>query len=81
MALAPEGTREKVNKLKTGFYYIALKAKVPILLVGFDFRRKIVDFGEKINPSGRIDDDMKKIITYFSQFYGRIPEKGLNHLV
>ena len=49
--------------------------------MGFDFRRKIVDFGEKINPSGRIDEDMKKIITYFSQFYGRIPEKGLNHLL
>ena len=80
LALAPEGTREKVNKLKTGFYYIALKAKVPILLVGFDFRRKIVDFGEKFNPSGRIDEDMKKIIAYFSQFYGKIPEKGLNHL-
>ena len=33
LALAPEGTRKKVDKLKTGFYYIALKAKVPILLV------------------------------------------------
>ena len=48
--------------------------------MGFDFRRKIVDFGEKFNPSGRIDEDMKKIIDYFSQFYGKIPEKGLNHL-
>ena len=81
LALAPEGTREKVNKLKTGFYYIALKAKVPIVLVGFDFRRRIVDFGEKFYPSGNIDVDMKKILIYFGQFYGRFPEKGLNHMV
>ena len=81
LALAPEGTREKVNKLKTGFYYIALKAKVPIVLVGFDFRRRIVDFGEKFYPSGNIDVDMKKILIYFAQFYGKFPEKGLNHMV
>ena len=81
LALAPEGTREKVNKLKTGFYYIALKAKVPVVLVGFDFRRKIVDFGEKFYPSGNIDVDMKKILIYFAQFTGRFPEKDLNHMV
>ena len=81
LALAPEGTRNKVNKLKTGFYYIATKAKVPIQLVGFDFKLRVVDFGEKIYPSGNIEKDMKKIINYFSQFYGKIPENGLNHLV
>ena len=81
LALAPEGTRDKVNKLKTGFYYIALKAKVPIVLVVFDFKRRIVDFGEKFYPSGNIDVDMKKILIYFAQFYGRFPEKGLNHMV
>ena len=81
LALAPEGTRHKVNKLKTGFYYIALKAKIPIQLVGFDFKRRIVDFGEKMYPSGNIEKDMKKIISYFAKFYGKIPEKGLNHLM
>ena len=51
LTLAPEGTRAKVNKLKTGFYYIALKAKIPILLVGFCFKKRIVHFGKKFNPS------------------------------
>ena len=54
---------------------------MPIVLVGFDFRRRIVDFGEKFYPSGNIDVDMKKILIYFAQFYGRFPEKGLNHMV
>ena len=80
MALAPEGTRKKVDKLKTGFYYIALKAKVPILLVGFDFKKRLVHFGEKLYPSGDIEKDMKTIITYFKKFQGKIPVNGLNHL-
>jgi 1-acyl-sn-glycerol-3-phosphate acyltransferase len=41
--LAPEGTRKKVTELKTGFYYIALKANVPIIPVAFDFGKKEVN--------------------------------------
>lgn len=41
LTLAPEGTRAKVDKLKTGFYYIALKAKVPILLVDFVLKKEL----------------------------------------
>ena len=79
--VAPEGTRAKVNKLKTGFYYIALKAKVPIVLVGFCFKKRIVHFGEKFNPSGNIEQDMNKILNFFGSYYGKVPSKGLNHLV
>ena len=81
LTLAPEGTRAKVNSLKTGFYYIALKAKVPILMVGFCFKRRIVHFGEMFHPSGDIDKDMRKIINFFSNYQGKVPSKGLNHLV
>ena len=79
LTLAPEGTRAKVQKLKTGFYYIAIKAKVPILLVGFCFKRRVVHFGEKFNPSGDINVDMNKIITFFKNYQGKIPSRGLNH--
>jgi len=79
LTLAPEGTRAKVDKLKTGFYYIALKAKVPILLVGFCFKKRIVHFGEKFIPSGNIDKDMEKILNFFRSYYGKVPSKGLNH--
>ena len=81
LTLAPEGTRAKVNSLKTGFYYIALKAKVPILMVGFCFKRRIVHLGKKFYPTGNIDKDMKKIIHFFSNYQGKVPNKGLNHLV
>ena len=78
LSLFPEGTRRKVNKLKTGFYFIALNAKVPIQLIGFDFDKRTVNFGKKINPSGDISKDMKHIVAYFSKFKGKIPENGIN---
>ena len=42
IALAPEGTRKKVERLKTGFYHIARKANIPIILVAFDFDSKTI---------------------------------------
>jgi len=57
LAIAPEGTRKRVEKWKTGFYYIALKAKLPILMVTFDYIRKEVKINNKFYPSGDIDKD------------------------
>ena len=57
LAIAPEGTRKRVEKWKTGFYYIALKAKLPILMVSFDYIRKEVKINNKFYPSGDIDKD------------------------
>ena len=57
LAIAPEGTRKRVEKWKTGFYYIALKAKLPILMVSFDYTRKEVKINDKFYPSGDIDKD------------------------
>ena len=44
LVIAPEGTRKKVDKFKTGFYHIARLAGVPIVLTKFDWKNKIVDF-------------------------------------
>lgn len=76
--IAPEGTREKVDKLKTGFYYIALKAKIPIIYVGFDFSRKIASFSEPFDPSGDLEKDIKFAESYFLEkdIKGKNPEKG-----
>ena len=57
LAIAPEGTRKRVEKWKTGFYYIALKANLPILIVSFDYIRKEVKINNKFYPSGDIDKD------------------------
>ncbi|MBC7885887.1 MAG: 1-acyl-sn-glycerol-3-phosphate acyltransferase [Saprospiraceae bacterium] len=70
-ALAPEGTIKRVQKFKSCFYYIALKAGIPIILVKFDYEHKVVDFSEPFYPSGVYKDDLKLIIRHFKGTKGR----------
>ena len=76
VVLAPEGTRKKVDQLRTGFYYIALGAKVPIVMVRFDWARKVVTFREPFQPSGDWEADKKVIEDYFRGVQGKIPENS-----
>ena len=74
ITIAPEGTRKKVERLKTGFYYIALTAKVPLILVAFDFGKKEHRISKPLYPSGDIDKDMKEIHSFFKGAVGKVPE-------
>lgn len=76
LAVAPEGTRKKVDHLKTGFYYIALKANVPIIPVAFDFGKKEVNFGNPLIPSGNIEADLAILKEHYIGVKGKIPENG-----
>ncbi|MFV5690219.1 1-acyl-sn-glycerol-3-phosphate acyltransferase [Flavobacterium sp. ZT3R25] len=76
LAVAPEGTREKVGELKTGFYYIALKANVPIIPVAFNFGKKEVNLGNPLMPSGNLEADMLILKKHYIGVKGKIPEKG-----
>lgn len=76
LAVAPEGTRNKVTTLKTGFYYIALKANVSIVPVAFDFGKKEVKLGLPLVPTGNIDDEMQILLEHYKGVIGKIPEKG-----
>lgn len=67
MAIAPEGTRKKVDKWKTGFYYIAMEADVPILLVNFNYALKQVGFLKLFYPTGNIEKDFKEMESYFNE--------------
>ncbi|WP_395046831.1 1-acyl-sn-glycerol-3-phosphate acyltransferase, partial [Flavobacterium sp.] len=58
LAIAPEGTRKKVTEWKTGFYYIAMKANVPIIPVVFNFGEKEVKLCEPFYPTGNIEADL-----------------------
>jgi len=78
IALAPEGTRKKVNQLKTGFYHIAVKAGIPIMIVGFDYARKLVVIREPFYPSGDIEKDMPIIMDFFKGIKGKRPEYGVS---
>jgi 1-acyl-sn-glycerol-3-phosphate acyltransferase len=59
LAIAPEGTRKQVELWKTGFYYIALKAGVPIIAVAFDYGKKEVKLAEPYCLTGNIEQDFK----------------------
>ena len=74
LALAPEGTRKKVNKWKTGFYHIAITAKVPICLVAFDYGKKQIVFHPAFYPSNSIEKDMIFLKKKFKGVVGRIPK-------
>lgn len=76
LAIAPEGTRKKVGKLKSGFYYIAVKADVPIIPVAFDFGRKTVNIGKPFYPTSNYEGDLKNLLKHFKGTFGKIPEKG-----
>jgi 1-acyl-sn-glycerol-3-phosphate acyltransferase len=76
LAVAPEGTREKVTTLKTGFYYIALKANVPIVPVTFDFGKKEVHLGKSFEPSGDLEQDLPILLQHFEGAVGKIRNKG-----
>ena len=66
MAIAPEGTRKKVDRWKTGFYFIAMEAKVPILLVHFNYPSKQVSFLKLFYPTGDIEKDLKEIKSHYN---------------
>ena len=80
LGISPEGTRNRVEKLKTGFYQIAKNAHIAIVLVGFDFRNKEVVLREPFFVSENQEADFKKIIDFFSTIEGANPELGLKHL-
>jgi len=75
MAIAPEGTRKKVTQLRTGFYFIAHKAGVPIIPVAFDYGKKEVKIGAPFITTGNYEEDMKIILAHFKGVQGRFPEK------
>ncbi|MGZ9675759.1 1-acyl-sn-glycerol-3-phosphate acyltransferase [Flavobacterium sp. GNP001] len=76
LAVAPEGTRHKVTELKTGFYYIALQANVPIIPVSFDFGRKQVHLGAPLQPTGNFENDLAILKEHYRGVEGKIPDYG-----
>ncbi|MGO2340628.1 MAG: lysophospholipid acyltransferase family protein [Psychrobacter sp.] len=70
LGLSPEGTRDYTEKWKTGFYYLAVGAGVPILPVAMDYNTKEIRFMSLVHPTGDIEADLPKI---YAQYQGVIP--------
>ena len=75
LCITPEGTRKAQADWKKGFYYIALKAEIPILLYGLDYAERKIVCTKTIIPNGDIDSQMKEIKEYFANFKGLHPNQ------
>ena len=74
LCITPEGTRSATEDWKKGFYYIAYKANIPILLYGIDYERKLIQCTKTILPNGDLEGQMVEIKQYFKSFKGKIPK-------
>jgi len=70
LAIAPEGTRKEVKTWKTGFYFIAVEAGIPIVMAAMDYENKQVSFSDPYFCTGNMDDDLQNIKSYFYQARG-----------
>ena len=75
LGLAPEGTRQYTETWKSGFYYLAVGAGVPILPVAMDYKTKEIRFMSLVYPSGDIEADLPKIYAQYKGVIQRHPER------
>lgn len=74
LAIAPEGTRKKVERWKTGFYHIAKLAEVPIVMVAFDYGKKEHRISEPFYTTANETSDFEQLHRFFEKSTGKIPE-------
>lgn len=74
LIITPEGTRSRMEKWKTGFYHVALKANVPIALGFMDYKKKECGIDKIIYPSGDFKSDMKMIMDFYKNINAKHPE-------
>jgi 1-acyl-sn-glycerol-3-phosphate acyltransferase len=77
LVVPPEGTRSQTHHWKTGFYYIALGAQVPIILGYLDFGQKKSGLGPALMPTGDLEADMAIIKAFYAPFKGKNPDQFL----
>ncbi len=75
LTITAEGTRKLNRNWKRGFYYIALNAKVPVMLGFLDYKKKEGGFGYSFMPCGDYDTDYKQIEEFYKTKNARHPEK------
>ena len=75
IGVSPEGTRSHATHWRTGFYYIAVGAGVPVVLGYADYRRRIVGLGPTLHPTGDIEADFELIRRFYAGIVGRHPER------
>ncbi len=74
IVITPEGTRKAVKRLHRGFYEIAMRAEVPIVLGYMDFKTKTMGYGPTIYPSGDFDADVEQMLAFFKPIHAKNPK-------
>lgn len=80
LTVAPEGTRGTTTKWRTGFYQIALAAKVPMVVGFMDYGTKTGGLGPLIWPSGDFRADMMKVLEVYRTCIPKIPERAVRSI-
>jgi 1-acyl-sn-glycerol-3-phosphate acyltransferase len=75
VVIPPEGTRSQSGRWKSGFYWVAVQAGVPIILGFLDYTKKRGGLGEVLHPTGDIDADFEKIRSFYQGIEGKFPDK------
>lgn len=75
LALSPEGTRKKTERWKTGFYFIAKGAKVPIVMATLDFGKKEVKISEPYYPTDDQEKDFQVFYNFYKDVKGKHPDQ------
>ena len=71
LGIAPEGTRRRVEKWRTGFWHIARAAGVPILPIAFDYSTRSIVIGALFQPTTDLDADIAALRAFYAPFHGR----------
>ena len=74
LAITPEGTRKANSNWKHGFYYISIAAKVPIIIISFDYKIKTIVIHKAFSPTGNVEHDMHEIKSYYKNVQAKHPE-------
>lgn len=74
LAIAPEGTRKPVERLKSGFLHIARGAGVPILLVAIDGKSRCIRLGPLVEPASDIEAELARIERHYRDVRGWRPK-------
>lgn len=75
LVITPEGTRSYVSRWKTGFYSIAQKANVPIVIGYIDYKYKVLGIKEVFYPTGNIEEDIDYIMKCYKGVHAKYPDK------
>jgi 1-acyl-sn-glycerol-3-phosphate acyltransferase len=75
VVITPEGTRSLVEEWKRGFYQIATRAEVPIVMAYIDYKEKKGGLGPVFYPTGDFEKDLSEIQQFYLTFHARHPER------